>query len=44
MPPPPPNPDPLGFPPPLQPEGSVLRDRFKSLQKRNMIEPRERAK
>ncbi|KAM6032479.1 LOW QUALITY PROTEIN: ribosome biogenesis protein NOP53 [Chlamydotis macqueenii] len=28
----------------LKPEGSVLRDRFKSLQKRNMIEPRERAK
>lgn len=30
--------------PPLQPEGSVLKDRFKSLQKRNLIEPRERAK
>lgn len=29
---------------PLQPEGSVLKDRFKSLQKRNLIEPRERAK
>ncbi|KAI4877689.1 hypothetical protein NFI96_016765 [Prochilodus magdalenae] len=28
----------------LQPEGSVLKDRFKSLQKRNLIEPRERAK
>ncbi|KAG5837346.1 hypothetical protein ANANG_G00238300 [Anguilla anguilla] len=28
----------------LRPEGSVLKDRFKSLQKRNMIEPRERAK
>ncbi|XP_037740567.2 ribosome biogenesis protein NOP53 [Chelonia mydas] len=28
----------------LKPEGSVLRDRFKSLQKRNLIEPRERAK
>uniref|UniRef100_A0A3Q0R0Z1 Ribosome biogenesis protein NOP53 n=1 Tax=Amphilophus citrinellus TaxID=61819 RepID=A0A3Q0R0Z1_AMPCI len=28
----------------LQPEGSVLTDRFKSLQKRNLIEPRERAK
>ncbi|NXS86307.1 NOP53 protein, partial [Erpornis zantholeuca] len=28
----------------LRPEGSVLRDRFKSLQRRNMIEPRERAK
>uniref|UniRef100_A0A8C0QSP8 Ribosome biogenesis protein NOP53 n=1 Tax=Chelonoidis abingdonii TaxID=106734 RepID=A0A8C0QSP8_CHEAB len=27
-----------------QPEGSILRDRFKSLQKRNLIEPRERAK
>ena len=27
-----------------QPEGSVLKDRFKSLQKRNLIEPRERAK
>lgn len=27
-----------------QPEGSVLMDRFKSLQKRNLIEPRERAK
>ena len=33
-------------PPPLcpQPEGNILRDRFKSFQKRNMIEPRERAK
>lgn len=30
--------------PPLQPEGSVLKDRFKSMQKRNLIEPRERAK
>uniref|UniRef100_A0A6I8PFW2 Ribosome biogenesis protein NOP53 n=1 Tax=Ornithorhynchus anatinus TaxID=9258 RepID=A0A6I8PFW2_ORNAN len=29
---------------PRQPEGSLLRDRFKSLQKRNLIEPRERAK
>ncbi|XP_041918939.1 ribosome biogenesis protein NOP53 [Alosa sapidissima] len=28
----------------LKPEGSVLKDRFKSFQKRNMIEPRERAK
>ncbi|KAL1786356.1 glioma tumor suppressor candidate region protein 2 protein [Sigmodon hispidus] len=28
----------------LKPEGNVLRDRFKSFQKRNMIEPRERAK
>lgn len=28
----------------LKPEGSVLTDRFKSLQKRNLIEPRERAK
>ncbi|XP_057281244.1 ribosome biogenesis protein NOP53 [Pezoporus wallicus] len=28
----------------LKPEGSILRDRFKSFQKRNMIEPRERAK
>ncbi|NWV76435.1 NOP53 protein, partial [Dasyornis broadbenti] len=28
----------------LRPEGNVLRDRFKSLQRRNMIEPRERAK
>ncbi|XP_066196256.1 ribosome biogenesis protein NOP53 [Sylvia atricapilla] len=28
----------------LRPEGSVLRDRFKSLQRRNLIEPRERAK
>uniref|UniRef100_A0A3P9B9H7 Ribosome biogenesis protein NOP53 n=1 Tax=Maylandia zebra TaxID=106582 RepID=A0A3P9B9H7_9CICH len=28
----------------LKPEGSVLMDRFKSLQKRNLIEPRERAK
>ncbi|XP_040901757.1 ribosome biogenesis protein NOP53 isoform X2 [Toxotes jaculatrix] len=28
----------------LKPEGSVLKDRFKSLQKRNLIEPRERAK
>ncbi|XP_020363420.1 ribosome biogenesis protein NOP53-like [Oncorhynchus kisutch] len=28
----------------LKPEGSVLKDRFKSMQKRNMIEPRERAK
>ncbi|ELK24010.1 Glioma tumor suppressor candidate region protein 2 protein [Myotis davidii] len=27
-----------------QPEGNILRDRFKSFQKRNMIEPRERAK
>ncbi|KAM6932974.1 ribosome biogenesis protein NOP53 [Xenentodon cancila] len=28
----------------LKPEGSVLKDRFKSLQKRNLIEPRERVK
>ncbi|XP_068441932.1 ribosome biogenesis protein NOP53 isoform X1 [Clinocottus analis] len=28
----------------LKPEGSVLKDRFKSLQKRNLIEPRDRAK
>nr|XP_029536559.1 ribosome biogenesis protein NOP53-like [Oncorhynchus nerka] len=28
----------------LKPEGSVPKDRFKSMQKRNMIEPRERAK
>ncbi|XP_050187019.1 ribosome biogenesis protein NOP53 [Myiozetetes cayanensis] len=28
----------------LRPEGHVLRDRFKSLQRRNLIEPRERAK
>nr|XP_046244464.1 ribosome biogenesis protein NOP53 isoform X1 [Scatophagus argus] len=28
----------------LKPEGSVVKDRFKSLQKRNLIEPRERAK
>ncbi|XP_043852646.1 ribosome biogenesis protein NOP53 isoform X2 [Dromiciops gliroides] len=28
----------------LKPEGSILRDRFKSFQRRNMIEPRERAK
>ncbi|KAL3056995.1 hypothetical protein OYC64_007476 [Pagothenia borchgrevinki] len=28
----------------LKPEGSVLKDRFKSMQKRNLIEPRERAK
>ncbi|XP_075393431.1 ribosome biogenesis protein NOP53 isoform X2 [Tenrec ecaudatus] len=28
----------------LKPEGDILRDRFKSFQKRNMIEPRERAK
>ncbi|XP_066494485.1 ribosome biogenesis protein NOP53 [Tiliqua scincoides] len=28
----------------LKPEGSILKDRFKSLQKRNIIEPRERAK
>uniref|UniRef100_A0A8C9PW38 Ribosome biogenesis protein NOP53 n=1 Tax=Spermophilus dauricus TaxID=99837 RepID=A0A8C9PW38_SPEDA len=28
----------------LQPEGHILRDRFKSFQRRNMIEPRERAK
>ncbi|NWQ72618.1 NOP53 protein, partial [Neopipo cinnamomea] len=28
----------------LRPEGNVLRDRFKSLQRRNLIEPRERAK
>lgn len=28
----------------MQPEGSILKDRFKSLQKRNLIEPRERAR
>ncbi|KAG9478189.1 hypothetical protein GDO78_013280 [Eleutherodactylus coqui] len=28
----------------LKPEGSVIKDRFKSFQKRNLIEPRERAK
>nr|XP_061781338.1 ribosome biogenesis protein NOP53-like [Nerophis lumbriciformis] len=28
----------------LKPEGSIVQDRFKSLQKRNLIEPRERAK
>ncbi|XP_069738357.1 ribosome biogenesis protein NOP53 [Phaenicophaeus curvirostris] len=28
----------------LKPEGSVLRDRFKSFQRRNLMEPRERAK
>ncbi|XP_020834080.1 ribosome biogenesis protein NOP53 [Phascolarctos cinereus] len=28
----------------LKPEGSILRDRFKSFQRRNMIEPRERAR
>ncbi|XP_023122156.3 ribosome biogenesis protein NOP53 isoform X1 [Amphiprion ocellaris] len=28
----------------LKPEGSILKDRFKSLQKRNLIEPRDRAK
>jgi len=28
----------------LKPEGSILKDRFMSFQKRNMIEPRERAK
>uniref|UniRef100_A0A672L0U6 Ribosome biogenesis protein NOP53 n=1 Tax=Sinocyclocheilus grahami TaxID=75366 RepID=A0A672L0U6_SINGR len=28
----------------MQPEGSILKDRFKSLQKRNIIEARERAK
>uniref|UniRef100_A0A8C5URH5 Ribosome biogenesis protein NOP53 n=1 Tax=Microcebus murinus TaxID=30608 RepID=A0A8C5URH5_MICMU len=28
----------------LKPEGNILRDRFKSFQRRNMIEPRERAK
>ena len=28
----------------LQPEGSVAVDRFKSLQKRNIIEPRQRVK
>ncbi|XP_078287341.1 ribosome biogenesis protein NOP53 [Rhinoraja longicauda] len=28
----------------LKPEGSILADRFKSLQKRNLIEPRQRAK
>ncbi|XP_068766174.1 ribosome biogenesis protein NOP53 [Struthio camelus] len=28
----------------LKPEGSVLHDRFKSLQRRNLIEPRQRAK
>ncbi|TRY58038.1 hypothetical protein DNTS_022692 [Danionella cerebrum] len=28
----------------LKPEGSIIKDRFKSLQKRNLIEPRDRAK
>ncbi|KAL4647405.1 glioma tumor suppressor candidate region gene 2 protein isoform X1 [Arapaima gigas] len=28
----------------MKPEGSILKDRFTSLQKRNLIEPRERAK
>ncbi|KFO26266.1 Glioma tumor suppressor candidate region gene 2 protein [Fukomys damarensis] len=28
----------------LKPEGNILQDRFKSFQRRNMIEPRERAK
>ena len=28
----------------LKPEGNILRDRFKSFQRRNMVEPRERAK
>ena len=28
----------------LKTEGNILRDRYKSLQKRNIIEPRERAK
>ncbi|XP_078545043.1 ribosome biogenesis protein NOP53-like [Lissotriton helveticus] len=28
----------------LKPEGSILKDGFKSLQRRNLIEPRERAK
>jgi nucleolar protein 53 len=28
----------------LQPEGNIMTDRYKSLQKRNIIEPRERAK
>ncbi|KAM8954468.1 ribosome biogenesis protein NOP53 [Pelodytes ibericus] len=28
----------------LKPEGSIAKDRFKSFQKRNLIEPRERAK
>ncbi|XP_006868291.1 PREDICTED: glioma tumor suppressor candidate region gene 2 protein [Chrysochloris asiatica] len=28
----------------LKPEGNILRDQFKSFQRRNMIEPRERAK
>ncbi|XP_057568669.1 ribosome biogenesis protein NOP53 isoform X2 [Hippopotamus amphibius kiboko] len=28
----------------LKPEGNILRDRFKSFQRRNMLEPRERAK
>ncbi len=28
----------------FQPEGNLLEDRFKSLQKRNIIEPRKRAK
>lgn len=27
-----------------RPEGNILRDRFKSFQRRNIIEPRERAK
>ena len=28
----------------LQPEGNIMTDRYKSFQKRNIIEPRERAK
>lgn len=28
----------------LKPEGNIMRDRYKNLQKRNMIEPREKAK
>ena len=28
----------------VQPEGSIALDRFKSLQKRNIIEPRERSR
>jgi hypothetical protein len=28
----------------IQPEGNIMTDRYKSLQKRNIIEPRERAK
>nr|XP_058914262.1 ribosome biogenesis protein NOP53-like [Kogia breviceps] len=34
----------LGESPFCEPEGNILRDRFKSFQRRNMIEARERAK